>query len=463
MTTRTPFPGSSGFEKAPDVIQAELLRLMLPPTRMLETATVRAAWRLPQGEWHEATFEHLADVAVRLRARRVEACPHPSEVSMTELTLPPLPAKLLRTALLGELDLLVLSDTATLAVASGTRTGTGQVPLAWMSAEALSQITQTLQRIGLPVQAVLPPPAFLPQPEDGESGDGRATAVCIDDWVVVRSAADEGLLLPNAEGSRGAAQIEQRLRATRPDHPGVRWLQLKGEGDFVSDGPAARTQVDSEDTDGGHGEEASELPAPSTSAWSGSGWTWSLPLARRHGAGADHRWLAPALGWSMAAAMVAVVGLQVQASDLAAQGKALSRQMAADVKAAFPDVPVVINPLQQARQLRDARRAGVAVGGAPSDDPAALLRAGAALLPNAQGQLQRLAFQDGQLWLQWREGAAFGADELQALQAQAQARGLTVLADAQGLRLQVDASKAPPAAGASTAQTSAPVRVGVTP
>ncbi|WP_307867334.1 GspL/Epsl periplasmic domain-containing protein, partial [Variovorax sp. E3] len=65
-----------------------------------------------------------------------------------------------------------------------------------------------------------------------------------------------------------------------------------------------------------------------------------------------------------------LTGLNVYANQLAAEGQALKRQMAARVKAAFPDVPVVVNPVQQAKQQRDALAAGVAP--ATSSDAAGL-------------------------------------------------------------------------------------------
>ena len=136
-----------------------------------------------------------------------------------------------------------------------------------------------------------------------------------------------------------------------------------------------------------------------------------------------------------------------------------------------PEVQVVLNPLQQARQMRDARRAGGPGGaggtGTTAPEVAAMLRSAATLLTQAQGQVQRIDAQDGQLRVRWRDGAAFGQGELRELQARAQQAGLSVEPDGQGLRIQVDATR-PAAAGSRpddvhAAQAPTPPGTGATP
>jgi general secretion pathway protein L len=403
--------------------RVDLLRLMLPPARAVDTAPVRCAWRTAQG-WQGATLENLAALAALStpsRPRRVEVCPHPGDVSMTTLELPPLPAARLRVAVLGAIELLALAAPADLAVGIGARDATGRVPVAWMSAEALSACLRALRQHGLAVQAVLAPPAFLPAPDQG------LAALRVDGWAIVRSGAGSGLVHPLAAAQADPVQLEARLRPLLPGALPLHWL------------------AESE-----------------ASSFAGSGWAWTLPMAASGGEGTDRRWLRPAIGWSVATAAVCLLGLQLQAARVAAEGQALTRQMAAQVKAAFPELPVVLNPLQQARQLRDARRAGTTMGSIESADFAALVRASTAVLAQAEGQVQGLDFRDGQLRVRWRAGVVLGADELKALQTSAQQRGLQLLSEEGGLRVALaetkqggEGSVAPAAASKTAAQNGA--------
>ena len=132
------------------------------------------------------------------------------------------------------------------------------------------------------------------------------------------------------------------------------------------------------------------------------------------------------------------------AEQVASEGRDISRNMAAQVKAAFPEVSMVINPLQQARQMRDARQSGDGVVNEPAFP--ALARATVSLLTDADGQVQRVQYRNGQMDIQWREGAALRPEELQALQTQAYERGLNVQPSEAGIRLQVDTSQTNPVA-----------------
>ncbi|WP_273487222.1 type II secretion system protein GspL [Roseateles chitosanitabidus] len=438
-----------------------LLRLSLPPADRIEDGAVVASWLekaggrdrskgpdVPSGSpgshgstrsseraartgsdgtgtWQSVRFDRLAAVAGCFDARRVVLCPHPSDVAMTEIELPPLPAKRQREAVLGALALLTLAEPDQLSVAYGPRNAEGRVPVAWMDAAVLAALVAVARAAGLVVRAVEPPPAGLPAP----TGEAAANAVLMEDWVIMRTRDDEGFLHPVDARSHDPIAIEARLRARHPDLAAIQWLS--------ADEP-----------------------------WNGGGWSWSFPLVNGAGAGEGSSWLMPTLAWSTVAAAIAVVGINLQAARLATEGKAVSRQMAADVKAAFPEVPVVLNALQQARQLRDARRNGViggqGTGGTPTGagldgtDAAALLRASAALLVQAEGQVQALEFQDGQLRVRWRDGSAFGQKDLSALQARAQEKGLAVQSEGHGLRMLADASQPPPTSstGIRTAQAS---------
>jgi len=394
--------------------RVDILRVMLPPARHIGSSPLRCAWRSGEGAWQSAAFDGASEVSGRFEPRRVEVCPHPADVSMTQIELPPLATRRMRTAVLGAVELLALSAPADLALGFGPRNEEGMVPVAWMSAGTLSELLRKLKSEGLAVHAVLPPPAFLPMPRDEAGSGGASAALVVDDWLVVRTGACEGALYPMPSGCVDPAQIEARLDLHMAGSPPLRLLSMHP-------------------VDESSGERMS-------SPWTGSGWNWSLPTADANTEGATHQWLRPLLGWTAAAVAVWVVGLNLYASRVAAQGQMLTRQMAAQVKAAYPEVPVVLNPLQQARQLRDARRAGTAAGGPEPTGFAALVRASTGLLAQAEGQVLRLDFRDDRLEVRWRDGAAPGAKELVSLQEQALVHGLEVQPDAGGLRIRAAAT-----------------------
>ena len=72
--------------------------------------------------------------------------------------------------------------------------------------------------------------------------------------------------------------------------------------------------------------------------------------------------LSPAVYRLLVAAALAlavwVVGLNLYATREATQGQRLKAQMSQRVKQAFPELPVILNPLQQARQQIAARQSG---------------------------------------------------------------------------------------------------------
>ncbi|MFT4173113.1 MAG: type II secretion system protein GspL [Rhodocyclaceae bacterium] len=372
-------------------MRVDLLRVMLPPALAQPPQPLRCAARLPDGAWHADALPDADALAARYRPKRLEVCSHPADTAMTEVELPPLPSNKLRLAVHGAVELLALSTPEHLAIGFGSRRG-GKVPLAWIAATHLDHMQSALSRCGLRVDAIYPPSAFLPSPGDAEQ-DTTAHAALIDDWIVLRTGVDRGGHCPVADGHDAAAQ-DKRLRTDLPPSCALQW----------------------------HDE---------TTMWSGTGWPWTMagtPTTRR-----EARWLRPALGWGMAAIFVWLAGLNLYAYRVESEGLALRRSMVAQVKAAFPKVPVVLNPLQQARQLRDARKAGNTP--VVSSDFEALINASTALLAQSNGQVERLTYRDGALEFQWREGAALTAAELETLRAQAAERGLLIEPQDNGLRL----------------------------
>ena len=135
----------------------------------------------------------------------------------------------------------------------------------------------------------------------------------------------------------------------------------------------------------------------------GPGWSLALPqLAPRQ----PSRWRGT-LAWLAAAAGVWLVGLNLYAMRLHDETQALRQRMERDVRDAFPGIPVVLDPLRQAQQGRDALRAGQ--GDAAGNDFLSLARVAAQVLPFAADAVDRLAYRDHILTLRLDDGQAAGA------------------------------------------------------
>lgn len=389
-----------------------LLRLILPPLPQLETRGGTAAWRHHRSGWEEAAYERLDEVAGRWPARRLEVAPHPDDVCLTDLQLPALPARQLRAAVMGEVELLSLDSADALVVGHGPRNAQGRVPVAWMSRAAVTQMLRTLRQKGLNVGAMVPPHLFLGAPSDEEDEVGKddaagvALALRMEGWAVLRTGAHEGQLHPLPVEGVASEPVDERLRSALPEGTRIRWLTTLGEA---------------------------RRPMPER--WSGVA-TWSLPLGVGTAAMESADWIPTVAAWSAALTVVWAAGLHLHARQMAQEGQALRHQMAARVKQVFPEVPVVLNPLQQARQLREARQGagGISVGA----EGLSLLRAAAQVLTEAQSQVEQLALDGEALRVQWRVGHSLSPVELQGMQARARERGLQLLPDAKGVRLLAD-------------------------
>jgi len=150
---------------------------------------------------------------------------------------------------------------------------------------------------------------------------------------------------------------------------------------------------------------APDAPAPDASTplrdpadprWLAPSPSWSLAMPRLAPARAS-RWR-PVWRWSAAAAVVWIAGLNGYASQLRAEADALRDGMRRQVLAAFPDLPVVLDPARQAQQGLDALQANRGAAGAGDFLP--LARAAAQALPFAADKVARLTYADQSLTLQ---------------------------------------------------------------
>src|SRR5690606_27295171 len=94
---------------------------------------------------------------------------------------------------------------------------------------------------------------------------------------------------------------------------------------------------------------------------------------------------------------------------LQAEVDALQRNMREAVTQAFPQIPVVIDPVRQATNQRDTLR--LAQGVSADDDFMPLALAAARVLDFAQGYVRSLHYEDGTLTLTLTEGYAPPANE----------------------------------------------------
>lgn len=392
-------------------MKVELLRLALPPAAELCEGRLRCAWRGKNGHWHCGAPGSLAELGERYHARRVEACLHPLDVSLAELSLPPLSRGRLRSAVGGALETMALAPVESLAIGFGPRGEDGRLTAAWAEARTLRAVLAQLRRHGLAPHALFPPPAFLPWSE------GSASACEADGWLWLRSGRNSGLLqaLGGQVASGPGEASAERLAALLPAGQAPRWLTLE----------TGTTQADED-----------------ALAWSGASWRISLPMPAA-GDGRASSWRRAASGWGIAAVALWALGLDLYAGRLEAEGQALKRHMSARLRAAFPDIQVVLNPLQQARQRQQA-------GGAGAGGFAGLAQV-AALLPLA-GEVTGLRFSADEqtLHIEWRRAASALRDALPALQAQALEQGVEIVEEAAGKGLRLTYRQADTAAAAQT-------------
>lgn len=375
------------------------VRLALPRLRLIGPETV-AAYGVrpgPAGSWQDGGQASLREIATAHPRARIEACLHPESCSLARATMPPLPEKRRRIAVLGEIESLALGDVGQLAVAYGPREADGGVPLAWLPRQDLEQAMAQLRAIGLKIAALYPAPFFLPVLSDGPAWVVR------DGWRITRSGPDSGLVAFTGESESGF-ELESGFGG-----------ELNGNGN----GQCER--------------------------WSGPAPSWSLPLdSAAAPAGQGGRRWAWAGGALAAAVLVWVVGLNLHAQRLASHGQALQAHMRARVQATFPELPVVVNPLQQARQQRDARQAGASDTGEPGFSR--MVRAVLTHLEGLDGQVQALRYRDGQLSVELRGGTPPSPADAAAVAERVREAGLTVHASPHGWIVQGQAGASPGAA-----------------
>ncbi|WP_447892373.1 type II secretion system protein GspL [Pseudomonas marginalis] len=333
------------------------LRLALPPLESLTSDTELEFAQLDRkGHVSHTGISTLGQLGQQVKSQAVECFLHPMDTVLTRIELPPLSASRIDAAVTCAAQALILGPSEQMHVAHSARDADGQVHLSWLPKAVLDRLGQLLGLHGLKLGGLYPAPYRLAVPAAGQ----------INGCVV------EGQLLLRFTLAHGAVEplVEDRLEALAATGESVLW------------------PVDHQ-------------------RWNGAAPGWGLH------AGVGRR-TAQAAGWGRAlgccalAVGVWVAGLNLYAAREVAQGQQLKQQMSQRVKHAFPELPVILNPLQQARQQLANRQ-----GGGPAQlnhDFAYLVQQAAMALPFMAGSVQRLTFSERQLQVQMTAEATPAAD-----------------------------------------------------
>jgi general secretion pathway protein L len=333
------------------------LRLALPPLESLTSDTELEFAQLDRkGHVSHTGISTLGQLGQQAKSQAVECFLHPMDTVLTCIELPPLSASRIDAAVTCAAQALILGPSEQMHVAHSARDADGQVHLSWLPKAVLDRLGQLLGLHGLKLSGLYPAPYRLAVPAAGQ----------------VNACVVEGQLLLRFTLAHGAVEplVEDRLEALAATGESVLW------------------PVDHQ-------------------RWNGAAPGWGLH------AGVGQR-TAQAAGWGRAlgccalAVGVWVAGLNLYAAREVAQGQQLKQQMSQRVKHAFPELPVILNPLQQARQQLAIRQ-----GGGPAQlnhDFAYLVQQAAIALPFMAGSVQQLTFSERQLQVQMTAEATPAAD-----------------------------------------------------
>lgn len=343
------------------------LRVALPALEHLSAESlVQFAWLDRAGQASREGQGSLAQLGLAHKALALECFLHPQDSLLTSLELPLLPTAKVAAAVNCAAQALILGPLQEMHVAHGPRESNGLVQIAWLPKVRLAHLGRVLAQVQLKVRGLYPAPYALALPPPG-----RLTVALAAEHLLLRHSLQQGAVHPLGQ------QALQDLLASGAE------LQWVGEG-----APATAQALGT------------------AQRWSGAAPTWGL-----HG-GLD----APrvgAAGWGRALACGALavaiwaLGLNLYAARQAEEGQRLKAQMSQRVKQAFPELPVILNPLQQARQQLAARQSGTAAD--PGQRFASLLQLAGKAMPFMVGGVQQLEFEQGRLHLRLSNDSQQGA------------------------------------------------------
>ncbi|WP_017906465.1 type II secretion system protein GspL [Pseudomonas asplenii] len=377
-----------------------LLRIALAPLATLDLDSPLAFARLDrQGQLGETGRASLARLGQANKGGTVECYLHPQDSLLASLELPALPSAKIRAAVDCAAQALILGTSDSMHIAHGPRDADGRVPVAWLPREALERLGALLRQTGLSLRGLYPAAYCLP-------------VIGVEPVLEVR---DEHLLI----------RLGTDLAEVHPDvEQALAQLQARGEVlHWLGEPPSGHPLFQAVSAD---------------RRWTGKVPAWGLHGALRQPGASSGKW-GRALACCALAVAVWVVGLNLYAARQAEQGEQLKAWMVQRVKQAFPALPVVLNPLQQARQQLAQSQAG-----GDSDFSRLVCQAGLSM-PFVVGGVQGLEFEKGELHLKLlpdnrKPGAAA------AWQAELAQAGVLASAAAEGWTLKAQAEQGQPVA-----------------
>lgn len=333
------------------------LRIALPPLADLDLdSELNCAWLDRQGQVSREERRSLKQLSQMPKQPPLMGFLHPADSLLASIDLPPLPANKTAAAVQCAAQALMLGASSEMHIAHSPRDAAGRVQIAWVPRQSLQRLGQMLMQTGLNLRGLYPAAYSLPVLP--------GTVACVQDGhLLLRESVQTAQVQPLFDEGVDNALWQ----------PGA---QLHWIGDAAPPG--------------------ADLPMAKAQRWTGPLPGWGL-----HGAlqqqGTEHRGWGRAIGFSALAVAVWVVGLNLYAAREASQGQQLKSQMNQRVKQAFPELPVILNPLQQARQQLAARHKGAADD--PSQNFNRLVLQAATGIPFMAGSVERLTFVDGTLQL----------------------------------------------------------------
>lgn len=334
------------------------LRIALPPLHDLTPDSALEFARL-DGTLRVLECGHstLAQLGLDARPAVVECFLHPADSVLTSLALPPLTPARVTAAVDCAVQSLTLGASQHMHIAHSRRSSDNQVQVSWLPKAQLQRLSLVLAQSRLKPGGLFPAPYRLALPPEGH------LSVCLDDQhLVLRASLDQGAVEPMAEDHLKQLQVNGRA---------LHWV-----GESVADGVLD--------------------PQAASQRWTGRTPAWGLhgTVSRTEG---GQGW-GKALGCCALAIGVWVTGLNLYAAREAAQGQQIKAQMSQRVKQTFPQLPVILNPLQQTRQQLAARQSGTP--DTPAQGFGHMLQQAGLALPSMAGSVQQLTFTNGQLQLE---------------------------------------------------------------
>jgi general secretion pathway protein L len=358
----------------------------------------------------------------------------PRDVSLIRVSLPPLSPSRLSRALPNLLEDQLLQDPAACALVPGPALAGGQREVAVIDRAWLEFVLGAFERRGIRVAAAWPAQQVLPLTP------GNATLACLADSLALRIGPQESL------GWAGAAGAAPRLESMAALLRAAGWRSAADAEGSEAPGTAPRPR----DIDLIGWTEA-DLPTLATLAddvgvrFQVASWgvdpDGAIDLSQGRAGSSGSRWLAR-IDWrawrlpavlGVAAALVAIAGLNLHWAQLSRERAALRAAMESSFRQAFPGAQVVVDPLlQMRRQVADLRLSAGQSG--PEDFLPLLARFSRLIAPAAVGTPASVEYRDGQLTVRWAAGAP-DAPARERLVAEGARAGLRVRFDGDALAI----------------------------